>query len=289
MKQKHKKNRAAGFLAALILIITAVCALYFAYRNGILNFSDKEKCELQIVDKDDIVLEQIYAGDLSDCGITVDQSLLLVNKDNMLDEDFVPELSYYKDTDVLLNSCIIGDYTELSAAVSDKFGESLYVTSTYRTAEEQREILAEEGSEIAQTPGASEHQTGLAADVYVEGYSGKGFIKCEAGRFVNSECWKYGFIIRYPKWKKNITGIGYEPWHIRNVGKPHAEIIYKNDLTLEEYIDYYKDGEFYRFGDYIISHQTGETLDIPVNRTECIVSPDNKGGYFVTAKCGSIN
>lgn len=76
--------------------------------------------------------------------------------------------------------------------------------STYRTSAEQ-EKLYEDDSAVANKPYASEHQTGLAADVYVRYFAGEGFLKSKAGRYVNLNCYKYGFIIRYDFGKTDST------------------------------------------------------------------------------------
>ncbi len=213
--------------------------------------------------------------------VTFDQSGMLVNTQHLLPEFFEAEISEYKDTGVLMNSGMLDAYAELSAQVLAQFGQKLFVRSSYRTAEEQEQVILEEG-EKAIAVGASEHQTGLALDVYVKFYAGRAFIKSEAGQWVNAECWKYGFIIRYPYYGENVDGIGYEPWHIRYVGKPHAEIIYKESLTLEEYYALLADGQWRQYGDYCISRQRGEQIDLPVEYTWATISPDNAGGYLVT-------
>ena len=73
-------------------------------------------------------------------------------------------------------------------------------------------------------------------DVYVSGCAGDAFARSAAGKFIEKDGWRYGFIVRYPSYGEDKTGIRYEPWHVRYVGSPHAEIIAKNSLTLEEYI-----------------------------------------------------
>ena len=134
-----------------------------------------------------------------------------------------------------MNVCILDAYGELAAAVYEKTEEKLYISSGIRDREKQQ-VLYEQDPNTATIPGASEHETGLCMDVYVSGFAGDGFIKSEAGLFVNAHGHEYGFIIRYPKHGEEQTGIRFEPWHIRYVGQPHADIIYNNKLTLEEYI-----------------------------------------------------
>lgn len=217
--------------------------------------------------------------------VTFDQSLLLINNENMLSKDFVPSLSEYKDSGVYMNDCIKSSYSELSAAVKEKTETSLYVMSSFRTWTDQSAEYAENPDAIR--PGASEHQAGLALDVYVKNYAGHGFLKTEAGRFVNSECCKFGFIIRYPSFGKDKTQIGFEPWHIRYVGQPHAKIIYNNHITLEEYISSLEVGSWYEAEGYLISRQKPTEdgrLALPKNCSDAVISPDNEGNYIITVK-----
>ena len=115
--------------------------------------------------------------------------------------------------------------------------ENLYVASGYRTAEEQRALW--EGSDdqsYVQPPGHSEHQTGLAVDLADLKVGARGFGETRAGKWLARNSWKYGFILRYPAGKEEITGISYEPWHFRYLGREAAERCHDNDWTLEEYV-----------------------------------------------------
>ncbi|MBM7833374.1 M15 family metallopeptidase [Clostridium sardiniense] len=83
-------------------------------------------------------------------------------------------------------------------------------------------------------PGFSEHQTGLCIDITNrDKYFAQGTKEAD---WLANNCYKFGFIIRYPYGKKNVTGIEYEPWHVRYVGKKAAKDIYDNKITLEEYL-----------------------------------------------------
>ena len=127
-------------------------------------------------------------------------------------------------------------------------GVILYATSGFRSYSTQKAIFdrksqqrGEKGANASVAkPGYSEHQTGLAMDV--EGHSSLGiglvddFGETPEGKWLAQHCHEYGFIIRYPKGKTNITGYIYEPWHIRYVGKEAAEEIVALDITFEEYI-----------------------------------------------------
>lgn len=217
----------------------------------------------------------------SDDRIVWDQSLLLVNEAHPLPDGFEAEIAPYKDTDVLMNPCMQDAYAALSAAVKETFGQTLYVRSSYRTAEEQQEEL-EADSELAAAVGTSEHQTGLAVDVYLPYYAGMAILKTEAGRWINDHAWEYGFIIRYPVYGTKETGFPYEPWHLRYVGAPHAEILERGCLTLEEYIPMLSPGVFYRCGEYLFSRQQGDMLSVPENFRSAVISGDNAGGWILT-------
>ena len=127
-------------------------------------------------------------------------------------------------------------------------GLTLYATSGYRSYSTQKAIFdrkaAERGEQAANRsvakPGYSEHQTGLAMDIEGEMTLGTGlteaFGESPEGIWVAEHCHEYGFIIRYPKDKTNITGYIYEPWHIRYVGVEAATEITELGVTFEEYI-----------------------------------------------------
>lgn len=88
-------------------------------------------------------------------------------------------------------------------------------------------------------PGTSEHQTGLAVDFITPGYMylDDGFEDTDAYKWLVENSYKYGFILRYPSDKSELTGINYEPWHFRFIGFEHAEKIYESGLCLEEYME----------------------------------------------------
>ena len=85
--------------------------------------------------------------------------------------------------------------------------------------------------------GHSEHETGLALDITARGNDKLDESQAAEKeiQWLHENCWKYGFILRYPKDKEAVTGISYEPWHFRYVGREAAEYLYENRLTLEEF------------------------------------------------------
>lgn len=90
-------------------------------------------------------------------------------------------------------------------------------------------------------PGTGDHQTGLALDLYLPGYSGQAFAETEEYAWLLENAHKFGFIFRYPEEKENITGYSFEPYHLRFVGQYHAALIYETGLSLEEYVAKYID------------------------------------------------
>lgn len=87
-------------------------------------------------------------------------------------------------------------------------------------------------------PGTSEHESGLAIDcgIVIDGeYIDELPENAPITKWIHENCYKYGFILRYPKGKEEITGYKYEPWHLRYVGPKLAKYLTENDLTLDEY------------------------------------------------------
>lgn len=169
--------------------------------------------------------------------IKVNSSILLINKNNPLPKSYIPNnlthVSYiHTFKDIMLDYDCYMAYIKLYNDSNLPF----IIYSGYRSYEYQQLIYV--GDKYQAKPGESEHQSGLAIDVTIDGVGlHEEFGHTKEGKWLNDNCHKYGFIIRYPKNKEAITGFLYEPWHIRYVGIDVAHIIYKNDITLEEYIN----------------------------------------------------
>ena len=145
-------------------------------------------------------------------------------------------------------------------------------------------------------PGYSEHHTGLALDFTIfyvdtglsDDYDGTGIYS-----WINQNCQKYGFVVRYPEDKANITNVNHEPWHFRYVGLPHADIMVEKGYCFEEYIDSLRsfspenplvysasDGKTYQV--YFIKEDVAKNgIPIP-NGKSYAVSGNNVDGYIVT-------
>lgn len=156
--------------------------------------------------------------------------MLLVNKEHPLDESFSVETVTVDLTGHTVDKRISADlYALLSAAENDNI--NLYIATGYRSYQRQKELF-ESGATTA-APGTSEHNSGLAVDILTQ--SGE-FEGSEAQSWLAEHSAEYGFILRYPESKEDITGFTYEPWHFRYVGIEQAKLITESGLSLEEYL-----------------------------------------------------
>lgn len=176
----------------------------------------------------------------------------LVNKYYQLDETYEPSdlveintnagtygSSYSKHT---ARKVVYDDFQALKQACTNK-GFELYVTSGYRSTAWQKEIYnhmvetysVERADETCSRPGHSEHTTGLGLDIALDQYKYEEVENHPQYQWFLSQLSNYGFILRYPKDKENLTGYSYEAWHIRYVGKELAQKIEKSGLTFDEY------------------------------------------------------
>lgn len=175
-------------------------------------------------------------------------SLILVNQAHGLTGDFAEDLACVTETEpsVLLQRPAA---QALARLISEIGGwEKISLVSGWRSHQEQQEIwddtLRESGleytSKYVAIPGHSEHQTGLAIDLGAKqeriDFICPDFPSEGTCRAFQENAARYGFVLRYPEGKEDITGIGYEPWHFRYVGIPHAQVMTERNLTLEEYI-----------------------------------------------------
>lgn len=163
-------------------------------------------------------------------GITYIQGIMIVNKTYSLPATYNPNG---------MTPETAAAFAELQTAAKAD-GYTMNSVSDFRSYETQDTLyhnyVARDGQEAADRfsarAGHSEHQTGMAIDV---NYAGDAFNETPEAKWLAENSWKYGFIIRYPQDKEDITGFKYESWHIRYLGKEWAKKIYDSGLTLEEY------------------------------------------------------
>lgn len=183
-----------------------------------------------------------------------DSYRVLVNRTYLISKDYIPGDLVVPDIPFSFSGTYEKSYMRKQAARAleklvaggEKKGIYLKGVSAYRSYERQKQIYnnnvrnrgTEKTDKVSAVPGSSEHQTGLSIDVSCNSVGCSletSFGKTPEGKWLKKNCYKYGFVIRYPQNKSDITGYSYEPWHIRYVGKNLAEHLYKNKLTLEEY------------------------------------------------------
>ena len=168
---------------------------------------------------------------------------MLVNKFHYLKNDYAP------DDIVSISNWYAYDGHSTKKEVYDKYiamwkaanAENLVllVNSSFRTLEEQQEEYDRFGDDYASRPGFSEHQTGLALDIVTYDIIGNEFENTDEFKWLQENAHNYGFILRYPKGKENITGYSYESWHYRYVGKDLATKVKESGLTYDEYYAYF--------------------------------------------------
>lgn len=205
-----------------------------------------------------------------------DPYLVLVNKQNAVGEDFVPADLVDVDRDYTTGGKIIQLDNTVAAAVIKMLDamkadgiDNVSVTSAYRTYDYQKRLfdkycadekwahpdwsdekVREQVLTYSAAPGTSEHQTGLCVDLFTTEMEGlwnygsetpknpydKGFAETDAFVWLQQHAHEYGFILRFPEDKTDITGYSYESWHYRYVGVEHATKIHEQKISLEEYL-----------------------------------------------------
>lgn len=172
---------------------------------------------------------------------------ILVNKYNYLKDDYVPNNLENISTSYALTNMKLVNYAkdafESLSKEAKKENLSIIAMSTYRSYNYQVNLynryVKEDGKEAADTysgrPGHSEHQTGLAVDVFNNKETYTNFEKTEEFKWMQEHAHEYGFILRFPKDKEKETGYQYESWHYRYVGKDIATYIKKHNISFEEY------------------------------------------------------
>ena len=178
-------------------------------------------------------------------GATYIDGYLIANKTYALPSTFIPENPEVPVTEARSNTSLDKDlmtaFRKMQADATAK-GLNIYIASGYRSYDYQVSLynryVANDGKAAADTyssrPGNSEHQTGLCFDLNSIEDS---FQYTNEGKWINDNCYKYGFCIRFPKGKDAYTGYQYESWHLRYVGEELAEKLYNNGdwISLEEY------------------------------------------------------
>lgn len=183
-----------------------------------------------------------------------DWNMILINRKNPLPSDFSPDLSYVEGR---LFDSRAADALQNMMNEARAEGLSPLICSSYRTVEEQTVLYQnqiqqqqnngyspEEAERVAGTivayPGTSEHHSGLAVDIVATSNQMliDGQEHTAESMWLHANCHRFGFVLRYPKDKQEVTGIIYEPWHYRYVGVEAATEMMESGLCLEEYLNH---------------------------------------------------
>lgn len=185
-----------------------------------------------------------------------DWRLTLINKQHPIPEEYDFKLGTFT-SGMRCDERVIEDLLLMMQAAK-KDGLNLVVRSPYRTSDHQEDNFNDRiksymrqglsymeaykaTSRVITVPGCSEHEVGLALDITSDTFIPllQGFADTEEGKWLEAHGHEYGFILRYPSGKEYITGIEYEPWHFRYVGREAAAVMKEEDLCLEEFWDKY--------------------------------------------------
>lgn len=329
---KELRKSPKGFIALVLIGVLAISGA-LGVRNVLkdmtpvgANSSDTDSSSEEdivipdINDKSNSVEEPpqiIYSYDAVFRDALSEGALILVNREHSIEDNEDDLLCVYekrnehytvKDMDVKLTKDCVTALNAMTTAFFNETGhEDLQIISGYRTKAYQKKLFdkdtADKNAPISDRvaePGHSEHETGLAFDVNIykkgvtEDFDGTGDYA-----WLAEHCAEYGFIVRYPEDKVEITKFSYEPWHFRYVGKAHAIYMRDHNLCLEEYLEeikqYTYESEHLQTTDqfgflcetfYVPAPEdTSAVIEIPVPAEQKFtVSGNNMDGFIVTVE-----
>lgn len=250
-KQKAKRRQVRILLVLLLLFLVLAASII-----GVFFFPDTAPeptvqtaltVSTQVQTDTPLTTTQEQTQEQTEPEPETDWRLLLVNQASPVPDGFTVELKELRNSQ-LVDARI---YPELQQMFDDARSQGLApkINESYRSGAQQQQILenriakyvadgysqadAETAAraEVA-SPGTSEHELGLAVDITTDGE----IDPTELWSWLAQNSWRYGFILRYPEGKTDLTGITYEPWHFRYVGSAAAEEIFNRGICLEEYL-----------------------------------------------------
>ena len=234
-------------------LISLICLIIASFLFSCNNFEEVTNSSVESSSSGFVSSNEEVSSDIVSQPTENEWNLILVNSTNKIPDDFeitLGEIGIRK-----MDSRIVPIVQEMIADAKQD-GVDLLLASSYRTVERQTELFNEQvqyfknlgysdtqaynnAKEWVAIPGTSEHHTGLALDIVTPTYQvlDYGFDTTAAFKWLYKNSSDYGFILRYPKDKSDITKITYEPWHYRYVGIETAKYIMENNICLEEYIE----------------------------------------------------
>ena len=246
-------------LMILVILILTIVYKYIAYKKEVQASLETSVNVEELYNATNIeeaeVIEEENKRDID--SHTSDWELLLVNKNHKVPQGYTVELEEVENVHQVDKR--IAESLKQMLSDARKEGLSPIICSSYRTNAKQQKLYnnkvkeykrwgysSEEAEELASywvaIPGTGEHETGLAVDIVSRDYQilDEKQEQTDVQRWLIDNSYKYGFVLRYPTDKKDITMINYEPWHYRYVGIDNATYMKEHDMCLEEYIEYLK-------------------------------------------------
>lgn len=257
-RSKRKRAPAAGLILILAVVVFTTAVTVFALGTSDQDRQSSLAGSISSLPEEESSQppEPLSESEPDESGPAVDLDdwrLILVNAEHPIPDDFTVVLG---DTPYgyQVDARIVDDLSAMiEGARAD--GISLMICSAYRTKERSQQLFDKqirqqlsygltqeqaviEAAKWVAPPGTSDHHTGLALDIVTPSYQmlNFGFADTGAAKWMAAHAHEYGFVLRFPEDKQEITGIVFEPWHFRYVGKEHAAAIFEGGLCLEEYV-----------------------------------------------------
>ena len=258
MKRSNKKAKKI-LIVGMIMGALAGILITFLAANQKMHQKNDEMKEMQTKyeeqqSKLEAQIKEIQEESQKEKTLPTDWNLVLVNESYPLDTNYQPELTTVDEKGNAVDSRIAESLNKMLED-ANKAGLNPQIVSSYRSYDNQKTVFNQtmqgwlnqgygyidaynETKKSVAVPGISEHATGLALDIVSPDYSELDEKQAETKeqKWLMENCQNYGFILRYPQDKSDITNIIYEPWHYRYVGEEAATEIMEKALTLEEYL-----------------------------------------------------
>lgn len=254
-KQKRKLNKKKVAVVLFLILIIIFMTKRQKNKKAIETYTEKEANEFSETSKlePDVETHSQETESENKKKEISDWRLTLANYENLLPENFTVKVSDIDKTRQF-DSRAIGELNSMMNSMKKDGITNIWIQSAYRSVERQKELYdnsvqkylkqgktQEEAEKLTEEyinkPGSSDHNLGLAVDF---NYVDNKFEKLDGFKWLQKNAENYGFILRYPEDKEDITKISYESWHWRYVGVEHAKKMNKLNMCLEEYVEYLK-------------------------------------------------
>ncbi len=249
--EENRKKYIMTAIALAVLFVFQLCSVIISGCTGSANAaSDGRTSGTDVIVNENGEVVESGEDEIDDEYSRVIIVPMLINTENVMSADFMPNNlvrvgEEVKGTASLqINATVREAYLVMQKDMEAQGVKLPMVISAYRSYARQKELydakVAQYGvnQKVTAIPGTSEHQYSACIDLSTDGTCQNNFGQLPTGIWIAENSYKYGFVVRYPENKKELTGINFEPWHIRYVGVEHATAMYEMDMCLEEYTEY---------------------------------------------------